>query len=189
MSEASLIKLNKTQVVFPVDAEELIHRLQGLHVLIFFPRKNNGYFSHGLQKLVNFCVNNKRLIRIRIHVDSKFIAKFICAVDEIIYLWLQQCSIHSAVTDTYLWLVDFTPLIKDIQYNRFNYMLTPSVSKVDKIPVCGKASKKQAYVERNNSVLKYWKLCNSENRKQFSWIKKNERLDLSVGCKPCLNYH
>ena len=74
MSTASLSKLTKTRVVFPVDAEELIHRLQGLHVLTVFFLKNNGYVSQGLQKLVNFCVNNKRLVRIRIHVDSKFIA-------------------------------------------------------------------------------------------------------------------
>ena len=82
--------------------------------------KNNSYVSQGLQKLVKFWVDNKRLIRIRIHVDSKFIEKFIFTVDERIYLWLQQCSICSAVTDTDLCLVDFTPLIQDIQYNRFN---------------------------------------------------------------------
>ena len=34
MSASSLSKLTKTQVVFPVDTEELLHRLQGLHVLI-----------------------------------------------------------------------------------------------------------------------------------------------------------
>ena len=33
MSEALLIKLTKSQVVFPVDAEEFIHCLQGLHIL------------------------------------------------------------------------------------------------------------------------------------------------------------
>ena len=32
MSAASLGKITKTKVVFPVDAEELIHRLQGLHI-------------------------------------------------------------------------------------------------------------------------------------------------------------
>ena len=36
ISAASLSKLTKTQVVFPVDAEDLIHRLQGLHVLTIF---------------------------------------------------------------------------------------------------------------------------------------------------------
>ena len=36
MSTASLIKLTRTQLVSPVDAEKLIHRLQGLHVLTIF---------------------------------------------------------------------------------------------------------------------------------------------------------
>ena len=38
-SAASLSALTKTQVVFSVDAEELIHHLQGLHVLTFFSEK------------------------------------------------------------------------------------------------------------------------------------------------------
>ena len=168
MSAASLSKPIKTQVVFPVDVEELIHLLQVLHVLTKTFLKKNGYVIQGLQKLVNFCVNNKRLVRISIHVDSKSIAKFISAVDERIYLWLQQCIIRSAVTDTYLCLVYFMLLIQDIQYNCYNYMLPPSVLTVEKIPVFSKSPKKQADVERKNSVLKDWKLRNSENGKQFS---------------------
>ena len=70
ISAESLSKPTKTQVVFTVDVEELIHRLQGIHVLTIFFLKNNGYVSQGLQKLVNFCVDNKRLIRIIIHVDN-----------------------------------------------------------------------------------------------------------------------
>ena len=41
-------------------------------------------------------------------------------------------------------------------------MLLPSVSKVYKSPVIGKAPKNQADVERKNSVLKDWKLRNYE---------------------------
>ena len=82
-------------------------------------------------------------------MDSNFIEKLFFEVDKIIYLWLQQFSIRSAVTDTYLCLVNFTPLIQDIQYNSFNYMLPPSVSIVEKSPVIGKPLKKQADVERN----------------------------------------
>ena len=156
MSEVSLSRPTKTQVVFTVDAEELIHSLQGLHVLTIFFMENNGYVSQGLQKIVNFCVDNKRLIRIRINVDSKFIENLICAVEERIYLWLQQCSIRSEVTDTALCLVYFTLLVQDIQYNRFNYMHLQSISTVEKSPVFVKAPKKQADVERDSSVLNDW---------------------------------
>ena len=54
MSAASLSKITKTQVVFHVDSEELIHCLQGLHLLTKINLKKNGYVSQGLQKLVNF---------------------------------------------------------------------------------------------------------------------------------------
>ena len=114
MLAASLRKLTKTQVVFPVDSEEFMHCLQELHVFTNVFLIKNGYVSQDLQKLVKAFVDNKRLIRIRIHVDIKFIAKVICALDKRIYLWLQQCNIRSAVADTYLCLVDFTPLIQDI---------------------------------------------------------------------------
>ena len=105
-------------------------------------------------------------------MDIKFIAKFICAVYERIYLWLQQCSICSAVTDTDLCLVDFTPLIQGIQYNHFNYMLPPRVLKVEKSPVIDKAPKKKADVERNNSVLNIGSYVTLKNGKQFSGIKQ-----------------
>ena len=36
-----------------------------------------------------------------------------------------------AGTDTDLCLVDFTPLIQDIEYNHFNYILPPIVSTVE----------------------------------------------------------
>ena len=104
-------------------------------------------------------------------------------------MWLQQCSIHSEVIDTDLCLLDFTPLFQDIQYNRFNYMLPPSVSAVEKNKVFGKATKKQAALERNNPVLKDWKLRNSEKWETFFMNKTNEGPDLSVRCKPCLKYH
>ena len=48
------------------------------------------------------------------HLESKFIAKMICAVDNCLYLWLKQCSSHSSVTDTGLALMDFMQLTYDI---------------------------------------------------------------------------
>ena len=58
-----------------------------------------------------------------------------------------------------------------------------------KSPVFGKAPKKQADVERKNSVLKDWKLHNFEKRETVFMNKTNEGPYLSVGCKPCLKYH
>ena len=68
-------------------------------------------------------------------------------------------------------------------------MLPLSVLTVKKSPVFGKAPKKWADVEKNNSVLKNWKLRNSEKWETVFMNKTNEGPDLSVGCKPCVNYH
>ena len=70
------------------------------------------------------------LFRTRLYTDSAFIAKMICSIDERIYQWLKQCSSHSMVIDTDLSLMEFTHLIQDIQLNRFNYVLPPSIAKL-----------------------------------------------------------
>ena len=95
MSESSLRKLTKTQVIFPNDVEDLIHRRRGIQVLSVFFFKKTGFLSQGLKKIVNFCFDNKLLLKTRIYMDDKFIAKFICAIDERMYLWLKQCSLKT----------------------------------------------------------------------------------------------
>ena len=52
MSTASLSKLTKTQVLFPVDLEELTHRIRGLQLLAALFFKRNGYMSQGLKQVV-----------------------------------------------------------------------------------------------------------------------------------------
>ena len=68
-------------------------------------------------------------------------------------------------------------------------MLASSVSKVEKSTVIGKYPKKQEDVEINNSVLKDWKLRNYEKWEIVFMNKTNQGPDLSVRCKPCLDYH
>ena len=63
-------------------------------------------------------------------------------------------------------------------------MLLPSVLTIEKIPVFGKAPKKQTDAERNNSVFKYWKLHNSEKWETVFMNNTNKGPDLSVGFKP-----
>ena len=59
MSEASLTKLTKTQVLFPQDIDELSHRIRAIHVLASFFFKKNGFLSQGLKKVSNFVIDNK----------------------------------------------------------------------------------------------------------------------------------
>lgn len=192
MSASSLHKLTKTQVLFPCDIEETIHRLKALHVLARFFFKKSGYMSQGLKKLVNFCVDNKMLLRTRLYIDSKFIAKFICAVDERIYLWLKQCSIYAIVTDTDLSLMDFNPLVQDIQLNRFNYFLPPSISKIvniEKEEANAPNKKKKSEVEKNLEMIREWKIRPGEAWETNFRNRMNDGPELSRGCKPCLKFH
>ena len=192
MSASSLTKLTKTQVAFPADTEELIHRLKALHVLAQFFFKRSGYMSQGLQKLINFCVSNRMLIKTRIHLDSRFIAKMICAVDERIYLWLKQCSSQASVVDTDLELMNFSQISQDIQFNRFNYILPPRVAKIQKQDNAETESsaikKKKFEAERNTNQVREWKLRQSESWDDIFLNKTNAAPILSMGCRACLKF-
>jgi hypothetical protein len=192
MSQDSLKKLTKTQVVFPVDAEEMIHRIRGLSLLSDYFFKKSSFLSQGLEKLVNFCLENKIILKTRIHLDSKFIPKFLCAIDERIYIWLKQCSNKQCVTDTDVSLVNFDNLTTDIQLNRFNYFLPPAVAEIDKSnqedpDKSGEKKRKVADKEKNSNIRNDWKLLDNESWANFN-NKSNEGPTLSMGCKPCLKY-
>jgi hypothetical protein len=198
MSSASLNKLTKTQVLYPSDAEETIQQVKGIHKLAQFFFKKGGFMSQGLKKLSNFCIDNKMLLRKMIYMDSQFTAKFICAIDERIYQWLQQCSAKDCVLDTDTSLMDFSPLIQDIQLNRFNYQLPPSISKVvqpSDQSGCNlnqrerTNSQETAKPMRNTEPNRDWKLRPNENWETIFRNKTLEGPDLSIGCKPCLKFH
>jgi hypothetical protein len=194
MSQSSLNKLTKSHVVFPTDVEDTIQRLKGIKLLSNFFFKKSSYLSQGLTKIVNFCTDNKMILRKNIHLDSKFIAKLICAVDERIYLWLKQCGSYHAVTDTDVSLVEFTSLTSDIQLSRFNYVLPPSVSKVSKmeseVESPNERNKKKKIVEarRNLDIEEEWKIRPTETWDTVFKNKVKEAPFLSIGCKPCLKY-
>ena len=199
ISSASLNKLTKTQVLFPVDVEELSHRLRAIQVLAAFFFKKNGFLSQGLKKVVNFCHDNKMMLKTRIYLDKSFIAKFIVAIDDRIHQWLKQCSIRSSVTDTDLTLIEFSSLLSDIQFNRFTYFLPPSIAEVqqdtssdnkkDQDEPNSKKKKEAAKIEKNLQQVADWKLRNNETWNTVFRHKNQEGPMLSVKCKPCLKYH
>ena len=199
MSETALTKLTKTQILFPSDVEELTHRIRGFHLLACFFFKKTAFISQGLKKVSNFCLDNKVLLRTRIFMDKTFIAKFICSIDERVYYWLRQCSMKDSVLDTDITLVEFSSLIADIQLNRFNYILPPSVTKVasksddiddsEKETIKLKKSKTAPVMVRNNDMNTDWKLRPSES---WGTVFRNNTIGgpvLSKECKPCLKYH
>ena len=183
VSTEALSKLTKTQVKYPLDMEGLIHRVKGITSLSIYFFKKNSYLSQGLAHLVKFCEENRMLIKTRIHLEPKFIAKFLCALDERIYLWLRQCSMKTNVLDTDINLINFINLTTDIQLNRFNYVLPEAVMDVSK-----KRKGSESEVEKNHSINKDWKIRDNEPWDRFV-NKANEGPTLSFGGKPCLKYH
>ena len=195
MSAIALSKLTKTQVIFPIDVEELTHRIRGLQALAVFFFKKHSFLSQGLKQVVNFCLDHRNLLKTKIYLDPKFISKFLCAVDERVYLWLKQCSTHQAVTDTDLSLVNYSTLIQDIKLNRFMYMLPPTIASFnsdnkDKSKAKDRSSERGAVeLVRNSNRVEQWKLRHGE-----SWnnVFRNKTIDgplLSTQCHPCLKFH
>ena len=196
MSASSLSKLTKTQVLFPKDVEEMTHRFRGLQTLAAFFFKPKGYMSQGLRQVVNFCLDNRMLLRARIHMDDSFIAKMMCAVDERVYQWLRQCSIYSMVLDTETLLMDFQSFLMDIRLNRFVYILPPSIAKlvqkkVDKSENTQsvKEKRERATSVRNSENVQEWRLRPNET---WNTVFRNQTFNgpkLSMNCHPCLKYH
>ena len=183
VSTEALTKLTKTQVKFPSDTEGLIHRIKGINSLSNYFFKKNSYLSQGLAHLVKFCKENRMLIKTRIHLEPKFIAKLLCAVDKRIYLWLKQCSMRTSVLDMDINLISFVNLTADVQLNRFSYVLPEAVMEVSK-----KRKGSESEVEKNHLINKDWKIKDNEAWDRFV-NKANEGPTLSFGGKPCLKYH
>ena len=132
------------------------------------------------------------LLKTRINLDNQFIAKLICAVDKRIYLWLKQCSIYDTVVDIDTSLMNFMPLVQDIQLNCFNYLLPPYVSKLNNHEdESREANKKEKFEsERNMKLNSDWnKLHQSESWDTIFMNKTNNSPFLSMGCRACLKFH
>ena len=171
MSEVSLAKLTKTQVLFPKDVEELTHRVRGLYTLVTFFFNKHGFLSQGMKQVVKLCLDNRTLLKTRIYLDGKFITKFITAIDERIYMWLKQCCITQTVTDTDLALINYSSFLQDVKLNRFTYILPPSISSLVKEIKHNSSSrssssditKDRPELQRNLHRVEEWKLRNGES--------------------------
>ena len=196
MSAASLSKLTKTQVLYPSNVEDMTQRILAFQRLAAFFFKKHGFMSQGLKKVANFCLDNRTLLRTRIYLDKGFIAKVMCAIDDRVYQWLKQCSVNEMVIDTDVTLVDFSPLLQDIQLNRFQYTLPPSIAHLvtkeedDPKPTRsqGGTMREKVEVVRNDTLMSNWKLKHHET---WNTVFRNKSINgplLSMKCHPCLKF-
>ena len=197
MKDASLEKLTKTQVKLPDDMEGAVERLRALTALCKLFFGNRSIPAQGLSTLILRCNENKRMLRANQYLDPEFIAKFLCAIDNRLYQWLQQCSVAKSVEDTSLSLLNFSSLFDDIMMNRFQYHLpsairkfTPKREKPSFNFDFGQEKKKQKQAEHviNPHVPEDWKLKNNEEWEKYFKHKTLAGPDMSCGAKLCLKY-
>ena len=88
MSSASLEKMTKTQIKFPVDIDGFIDRIRVLQVLVEFLFGPRSFGAQGLIGLSNKFLDNKTTLKVKAAQDSNFIAKYLCCIDDRLYQWL-----------------------------------------------------------------------------------------------------
>ena len=88
--------------------------------------------------------------------------------------------------------MDFTQLGQDIQLNCFNYLLPPCVTKPSQQEQAGDSNnqtkRKKFEAERNNNIVREWKLQQNESWNSIFMNKTNHGPTLSFGCKTCLKF-
>ena len=89
ISADSLEKLTKTNVAYRTSIEGLIEIIKALKELSILFFNEFSHASQGLASLTLKSMANKILLRARTTVDSEFIVKVICCVDDRLYQWLK----------------------------------------------------------------------------------------------------
>ena len=201
ISSKSLEKLTRTQVLYPATIEASIERLRALHALVklFFGKLS--FPEQGLKKLVNLCLDHKRLLRTKQYLDDMFIPRLLFMVDDRLNQWLDQCCRADLVTDTNLELTHFSSIFSDIQLNKFFCNLPSNILRLQKDLNSNKTDneddrkKKRSKTStphpeqiRNQNQVPCWKLRQSEKWDTVFKNKSRDGPNLSSHCKPCLKY-
>ena len=203
INEESLSKLTKTQVIYPVDIESTIHRLDALAALCELFFGDGSWIHKGLDELVYLCKQNKTLLKKKLALDDMFIPKLLYSVDDRVNQWLSQCCREDTVENTTLELVSFSNIIYKLQLNEFVCNLPANIRRIVKdtnpskkrdsdIGVPNKQTKKtkqEAVMIRNEDAEDSWKLKPGEKWNQVFRHKSRDGPLLSTNCKVCLKYH
>ncbi len=203
ISKTALTKLTKKQVMYPNSIELMLERIDAIQAFanLFFTEKS--YLTKGLNFLRTSCKTNRTLLRMKLHLDKMFIAKFLFSIDNRINKWLCECGRVKTVEDTSLELVDFVTMISDLKLNRYfcdlpdtiqtiakeeeNYS-EPKSNPLKKRKTSGDNATNQSKVISNESMDEGWKL--QEDESWHNWRHKvGNAPQLSCNSKPCLKYH
>ena len=161
MSNSSLTKLTKTQVIFPSNVHDMTERFHALRLIAGFFLGEDSFLPQSLTALTNWCEDNGTLLKTRLLLDSSFLTKFMMSVDDRVYQWLKQCCSAASVADTDLDLLNLKIICSDIQCNRFFY---DALSRDRKKQKQDKAENERVVQQvRNNNVKEEVKLRHNES--------------------------
>ncbi len=82
ITKCSLIKLVKTQVVYPNLIKLMVERVEAMIAFanLYFTEKS--YLAKGFNHLITLCKSDKTLFGSKLYSDKLFIAKFLFSIDD-----------------------------------------------------------------------------------------------------------
>jgi hypothetical protein len=196
ISDEFVDKLTKTSVQFPTTSEDLIERFKAMQELGMLFFKIESFIAQFYISLVSWSMKSRRILDLRIAMDTKFLAKLVVATDSRVNLYLESCMKSESPMEVNHKFLDTRKLCEDIELNSFHYTLPSSVKTVSTIPTTNSGIKRKAedhskQVERinNSKMVEAWKLRPNENYIDIFGHKVSAGPKLSMGCFGCHKFH
>ena len=199
ISDEYVEKLTKTSIQFPTTSEDLIERFKAMRELssFFFPVES--YITQFYIQLANWNLRYRRIIDLRVAMDSKFIAKFLVATDNRVNMFLEECMKAEDPTEISPRWLNASNICESIEMNEFYYTLPASVKLVTrssdeknrKRKADQDTEKERRTSERvtNQNPVEGWKLREGEDYSTVFRHKVKGGPRLSMGCHGCHKYH
>ena len=198
ISKEYVEKLTKTSVQFPTTAEDLIERFKAMRELasFFFPIES--YLAQFYIQLTNWNMRYRRIVDLRVAMDSKFIAKFLVATDNRVNMYFEECMKAEDPMDISPRWLNATNICHSIEMNEFYFTLPASVKTATPADDSGKKrkatddkAKEKKTSERvtNQNPVSDWIVGEDEDYATVFKHKVKGGPKLSMGCYGCHKYH
>ncbi len=192
-------KLTKTSIQFPTTSEDMIERFKAMRELssFFFPVES--FITQFYIKLANWNIRYRRIVDLRVAMDTKFIAKFLVATDNRVNMFLEECMKAEDPLDISPRWLNAENICESIEMNEFYYTLPASVKSIVSTNE-NKSRKRKAEQDKekdaksserviNQNPVAEWKLREGEDYTTVFRHKVKGGPKLSMGCHGCHKFH
>ena len=163
----------------------------------FFPVES--YITQFYIKLTNWNMRYRRIVDLRVAMDTKFIAKFLVATDNRVNMFLEECMKAEDPMDISPRWLNADNICESIEMNEFYYTLPASVKSIVS-PADDRSRKRKADLEKekdkrtservvNQNQVRDWKLREGEDYMTVFRHKVKGGPKLSMGCHGCHKFH